>query len=204
MKTKVKICGITRIEDVKTLNKYLPDYVGFVFAPSRRRIESEKAAELISELDARIKKVGVFLNHSQRDVEDIAYKCSLDVLQFHGDETAQYCASFEQKVWKAIGIKNAQSLKRIEHFQVDGILLDSIVDGKSGGTGQPFDWQMVSCLPENVKVILAGGLNSRNILEAIEKVKPYCVDISSGVETDGVKDTKKIKEFVELVKGVII
>ena len=204
MKTKVKICGITRIEDVKTLNKYLPDYVGFVFAPSRRRIEPEKVSELISELDARIKKVGVFLNHSQRDVEDIAYKCSLDVLQFHGDETVQYCASFKQKVWKAIGIKNAQSLKRIEDFQVEGILLDSIVDGKSGGTGQPFDWKMVNCLPENVKVILAGGLNSRNVLEAIEKVKPFCVDISSGVETDGVKDTKKIKEFIELVKGVSI
>lgn len=200
MEVKVKICGITRMEDIEIVNKLLPDYVGFVFAPSKRMITPEKACELIANLDKRIRKVGVFVNCDPEQVKIIARKCNLDVLQFHGDEQYEYCLGFEQEVWKAVGVVNLESLSVLETYKVDGFVLDSMVDGKSGGTGQVFDWGLVEGITSKYKIILAGGLTPSNVKNAIRRVKPFCVDVSSGVETDGKKDPEKVEKFIKAVK----
>ncbi len=201
MEIKVKICGMTRTEDIEAVNRFLPDYVGFVFAPSRRMVSPEKAAELISNLDKRIKKVGVFVNHSENEVKRIAEKCSLDVLQFHGNETSQYCSRFKHEIWKALGINDTQSLDALKQYCVDGILLDTVLNGVCGGTGQTFDWSIAEEFSKEYRIILAGGLNQDNVIEAISKIKPFCVDVSSGVESKGIKDPAKIYEFIKAAKS---
>ena len=198
---RIKICGVTREKDIEAVNIYKPDYVGFVFAASRRRVTHEKASQLISKLDKGIKKVGIFVNHDRHCVEEIAGRCSLDVLQFHGNETSQYCVGFKQEVWKALGVDSKESLMKLDEFKVGGILVDSMNCGNSGGTGKTFEWEVVCGLSEKYKIILAGGLNTDNVIEAINKVRPYCVDVSSGVESDGAKDPAKIEKFIKTVRG---
>lgn len=203
MNLKVKICGITRAEEIEMVNKSLPDYIGFVFTTSRVMITPEEASRLVEGLDKRIKKVGVFVDREQEEVKEIAHICKLDVLQFHGSETAKYCSRFAQQVWKAIGIENSQSLDILDHYKVDAILLDSVVQGKCGGTGKTFDWSIIDGISEKYNIILAGGLNEDNVSHAIRKVRPFCVDVSSGVETNGIKDGNKIDRFIKLVRGVV-
>ncbi|QEK11761.1 phosphoribosylanthranilate isomerase [Crassaminicella thermophila] len=199
--TNVKICGLKREEDIIYVNKLKPDYVGFVFAKSSRQIDKYRAKKLIMGLDKGIKKVGVFSNHSIGKVKEIAEFCNLDILQFHGDEDPIYCNSFENTVWKAFRIKDGNILKKLEEYDVDGFLLDTFARGTYGGTGKSFDWKIVSNASENKFIILAGGLTSENVEDAIEIVKPQVVDVSSGVEVCGVKDFEKIKKFIKKVRG---
>jgi len=202
--TKIKICGLRRLEDIEMVNKNLPDYVGFIFAESKRKVTKEKAKELIDKLDERIKTVGVFVDETREEVEKAAKYCGLDILQFHGKETAEYCEQFrdQYEIWKAFSVKDRDVeeslLKYKEH--TDLCLLDAYNKGIRGGSGKVFNWDLIEGMSGKYKIALAGGITSKNILEAIKRVNPYIIDLSSGVETDGFKDEGKIKEIIQKIK----
>ena len=200
---KVKICGLRRKEDIEYANELKPDYVGFVFAKSKRQIEVEQALDLISLLDKEIKTVGVFVNEPVENALKIAQTLNLDVLQFHGDETQDYIDNFKNfTVWKAIRIKDKEDLEKTKQFKVNSFVFDTLTKNEYGGTGKTFNWEVLKGFELNVPIILAGGLNENNVEEAIKIVDPYAVDVSSGVETEGYKDFKKMKSFIEKVRGI--
>lgn len=200
---KVKICGLRRKEDIEYANELKPDYVGFVFAKSKRQIEVEQALDLISLLDKEIKTVGVFVNEPVENALKIAQTLNLDVLQFHGDETQDYIDNFKNfTVWKAIRIKDKEDLEKTKQFKVNSFVFDTLTKNEYGGTGKTFNWEVLKGFELNVPIILAGGLNENNVEEAIKIVDPYAVDVSSGVETEGYKDFKKLKSFIEKVRGI--
>lgn len=203
---KLKICGLRREEDVLYVNKHLPDYIGFVFAESRRRVEPELVENLGELLHPKIKRVGVFVNEEMDKVSQIAELCKLNVVQLHGDESSQYFEKLKNRlsgieVWKAIRVKDENSIKCMLAYKADAFVLDAYVDGSYGGAGRTFDWNLAMEAKKNGNVILAGGLNLKNIKEALGIVHPFAVDISSGVETDGFKDEGKIKDFIYSVRG---
>lgn len=200
MMVKIKICGLTRMTDIQTVNECQPDYAGFVFAESRRRVTPAIAQTLIEKLSPSVKKVGVFVNEHIEKVMEIAQACDLDIIQLHGDETPYYCSLIDRPVWKALRVKNAETLQFMNQYKVDAILLDSYTSGQQGGTGKAFDWSYMKYAGKNHKLVLGGGINASNVRTAISLSRPYCVDISSGVETNGVKDGYKIKEFIETVR----
>jgi phosphoribosylanthranilate isomerase len=201
--TKVKICGLTREVDIEYVNELKPDYIGFVFAKSKRKISDEDALSLREKLDKNIKVVGVFVNESIEAVREIAEKVKLDVLQFHGEEGMDYISNFKDfEVWKAISVNCEEDFAKLDEFKKIRILLDSKVEGMLGGTGQTFDWNLLKKYDFNNNIILAGGLNSENVELSTKFVQSYAVDVSSGVETDGVKDYNKIKKFIEKVRGL--
>jgi len=191
---KIKICGLFRREDIDYANEAHPDYIGFVFAESRRQVEFEAAREFRKRLDSRIKSVGVFVNAEIADIARLYADDVIDLAQLHGDEDAGYTDALKQRcgvpVIKAV-INNARW-----RGNADWLLFDS---GK--GTGKTFDW---SLLPEDIlkskPFFLAGGINSDNIAEAV-KLNPYCIDISGGCETNGVKDRDKIIKLTEFVRN---
>ena len=200
---KVKICGLRRKEDIEYANELKPDYVGFVFAKSKRQLEVEQALYLIRLLDKEIKTVGVFVNEPVENALKIAQTLNLDVLQFHGDETQDYIDNFKNfTVWKAIRIKDKEDLEKTKEFKVNSFVFDTMRKNEYGGTGKTFNWEVLKGIELNVPIILAGGLNENNVEEAIKIVNPYAVDVSSGVETEGYKDFKKIKSFIEKVRGI--
>lgn len=201
---EIKVCGLKREEDIKYVNELKPDYVGFVFAKSSREITLEQGINLVEKLDKNIKTVGVFVDKEISEVEKIASALKLDVLQFHGKEDNEYMSYFKAyEVWKALGVSNKEDLKEINKYKSDGILLDSKILGRIGGTGEIFNWDIISDLKINKKLILAGGLNSNNVKEGISKANPNIVDVSSGVEIEGFKDFDKIKEFIEKVRETV-
>ncbi|MBZ4644792.1 MAG: phosphoribosylanthranilate isomerase [Petroclostridium sp.] len=198
---KIKICGLTSVRDILFVNQYHPDYVGFVFADSRRKVTPYIAREMIGLLSPSIKKVGVFVNEHIEKVNEISEICQLDIVQLHGNETPYYCLQVNKPVWKAVRVKDAKSLDVIKEYgSVDAILLDTFSEKQYGGTGTIFDWDMVKQAGIDQKIVLAGGLNAANVTSAIKAVRPYCVDVSSSVETDGIKDGAKIKEFIDRVR----
>ena len=213
--TKVKICGIRRKEDICLANYYLPDYIGFVFAESKRRVTCSEVRVLSLGLNKSIKKVGVFVNEHLKDVIVITEACGLDVVQIHGDESPEYICSLKEKligrtsktdgspieIWKALRVRDKNSLNRIEAFNADAFLLDTFVDGSYGGSGKTFDWKLVCDEQYKKRIVLAGGLCAKNVKNAIECAKPFAVDISSGVETDGFKDELKIRDFINAVRS---
>jgi len=177
------------------------DYAGFVFAPSSRNVDLQLAKKLVARLDSGIKKVGVFVNQSRDMINRVCSELGLDVIQFHGDETPSDVAEYDVEVWKAIRVSNKEDIAIARKYSVDGLLMDTSVAGVYGGTGQTFDWNILDGVILYGKLILAGGLNPFNVCLAIAKVKPYAVDVSSGVETDGFKDYQKMQDFVERVRG---
>lgn len=201
--TKVKICGLRRREDILYVNELKPDYVGFVFAKSKRQIDKYRAKELIDGLDKSIKTAGVFLNNTADAVKEISKFCSLDIIQLHGDESPEYCGLFNREVWKAFRVKDEGSLKVLDKYKTYGYLLDTYVKGAYGGTGEIFNWNLASKTRSERFIILAGGLNYGNVNEAINLVKPSVVDVSSGVEIDGYKDFNRMKKFIERVRKII-
>lgn len=201
MKTKIKICGLQSAEDIEMVNELMPEYAGFVFCESRRKVSKEKAEELIKSLDSKIKKVGVFLDQDLEEVHNIAQDCSLDILQFHGSESQQYCNSFIQEIWKSFLVEDESSLEMLENYSTEGYLLDSFVKRVAGGSGKKFNWEILENKEISRTFILAGGLNSENVQEGIRRTKPDIVDVSSGVETNGCKDYQKIKEFIRKVRA---
>lgn len=198
---RTKICGLRRFEDVDYINELKVDYAGFVFAQSPRRIDLDLAKKLAARINGGIRKVGVFVNEKRDVVNRICSELGLDVIQFHGDEHPDDFLGYDVEVWKAVRVKDKASLTVVHEYSVDGILMDASAVGKYGGTGQSFDWNVLNGVRLNVKLILAGGLNPDNVYLAIKKVKPYAVDVSSGVETDGYKDFEKMKRFVERVRN---
>lgn len=197
-RVKVKICGLSRKQDVDFVNQLLPDYAGFVFAESRRRVSVAEAERMAQDLAPAMKKVGVFVNAPPSFVQDAAVRCNLDILQFHGRETSAYWQSFSKPIWKALRIRDQSALIQASDFNgIEALLLDS----ERGGSGRTFDWRLVKGLELPYPLILAGGLNPDNVLQAIAAVRPFAVDVSSGVETDGIKDFHKIQLFIEKVRG---
>ncbi len=204
---KIKICGLKRQEDIEYANELLPDYIGFVFAKSRRQVDLKLAQTLGNMLGKGIKKVGVFVNEDIEQVKEIAKNANLDVLQFHGDEDQVYLSNFKGfTIWKSksieISMKTAEQniMEKINSYPIEGVVLDSSINGSTGGTGQSFNWNLIPRFNIEKKLILAGGLSIDNVRNAIEIVKPYAVDISSGVEINNVKNFNKIKKFIEKVR----
>ncbi|AAM24783.1 phosphoribosylanthranilate isomerase [Caldanaerobacter subterraneus subsp. tengcongensis MB4] len=201
---KVKICGLRRLEDIYYANQLQPDFIGFVFSESKRRVDLKEALEFVKRLKEGIKKVGVFVNEPVEKVMEIAEKLKLDVLQFHGDETQEYIDNFKNfTVWKAIRIRSKLDLKKTGEFKVDAFLFDSFSEKGYGGTGEAFDWNILKAYKREIPVVLSGGLKEENVEEAIKLVRPYAVDVSSGVEVGGYKDFNKMKSFIEKVRGVV-
>jgi phosphoribosylanthranilate isomerase len=199
---KVKICGITDLTTAIAAVDYGADALGFVFAESKRKISEVKAKEIIAHLPKEVVKVGVFVNETKEKIEEIASSVGLTHVQLHGDETPAFCESLSYPVIKAISIHDEQSLKAIENYKCEYILIDGPKGKYRGGNGLSFNWNSISV--ENLKdkkVILAGGLHEENVEEAINHIKPYMVDVSSGVESEGKKDFNKIQLFIIKAKG---
>lgn len=199
---KVKICGITDVNTALAAVDSGADAIGFVFAESKRRIEVGKAKEIIAELPDDIMKVGVFVNEEQAEIERIAAKVGLTHVQLHGNESPEFCSGLSLPVIKAFSVEGKDRLAELKQFPCEFLLLDGPKGKYHGGNGLAFDWSILKDqdLFEK-KIILAGGLNEGNVIKALGETKPYMVDVSSGVETDGKKDVQKIQRFIDKVKG---
>jgi phosphoribosylanthranilate isomerase len=204
MSAIVKICGITSAADGIAAAEAGADALGFMFhEPSPRNVPLKTATEIASQLPAFIIKVGVFVNAPEELVLRAIGECGLNILQFHGDETPEYCALFPVMVLKAFRIKDAESLKRLPDYPTDAWLLDAHVSDKQGGTGEKFNWDIaVEAQKLGRPIFLAGGLTPENVADAVRKVRPYGVDVSSGVEASpGKKDHAKVRAFIQAAKG---
>ena len=204
---RVKICGITQVDDALLASSAGADAVGFVFAESPRRVSAETGARIIAELPPFVTKVGLFVDETIARVATIFETCGLDALQFHGDETPEYCAEFcgRARVIKAFRMKDRHVLEDLRGYaRVDAFLLDSFSPAAKGGTGERFDWSLaIEAKKCGKPVVLAGGLTVENVEEAVKTVRPYAVDVSSGVESKpGIKDPALLKEFIVRAKGV--
>ena len=196
--TKIKLCGLSRIEDIKAANELKPDYIGFVFAAkSKRRVSHLKAAELKSKLNPETKAVGVFLDDDLDTVGALMNLGIVDLVQLHGSEDEEYLTKLraitDKPIIKAFIINNEDDVKRAEASSADYILLDG---GK--GEGRAFNWKLLEKI--NRPYFLAGGLNANNAAAAVADLHPFAVDVSSGIETDGVKDKEKMTAFVAAVR----
>jgi phosphoribosylanthranilate isomerase len=200
--TRVKVCGIRRQEEAQWALESGADAIGFVFADSKRKIDVESAALISASLPSNVLKIGVFVNEAKEKMEEISRTVNLDYVQLHGDESVQFCDSLNLPFIKAVSIKEKEDLDGIEHFGGEMILVDSGNGPHRGGNGTTFNWDYVHSLNIPQHLILAGGLNLDNIRQAITKVRPYMVDVSSGVETDGKKDRRKIESFIREAKSV--
>jgi len=202
---KVKICGITNQDDALWAVDCGADALGFIFYDkSPRFINPNKAKEIISSLPPLVSTVGVFVNEDFNEIRDIAQLTGLTAIQLHGDESPSYCKLIEGKLIKAIRVKNEQSLDLIKKYKVDAFLLDSFNKESYGGSGLTFEWGLAKKAKQFGKIILAGGLTANNVSEAIDKVSPYGVDVSSGVEkSPGIKDKQKVRDFISKAKGSI-
>lgn len=208
--TKIKICGLRRLQDIEYVNEALPDFVGFVFAKSRRQVSPDTAAVLKSSLDKRIKSVGVFVNEDMDLIEALCSKGIIDYIQLHGDETPLYLHKLKERLEKAgcykplikaIRVKDAASLSEVVKLSsTEFLILDAFNENEYGGTGKTFDWELAAGIGK--RIFLAGGLNIHNVHSAVNAVRPFCLDVSSGVETDGFKDRNKIIALIKLVRSV--
>ena len=207
---KIKFCGIRRLEDVTYMNEFMPDYVGFVFAPSRRQVSPAVAMALGQELHSDIKRVGVFVNEPIDKLIQTAQTAQLDVLQLHGDEDCSYMDKLHEtlkqetlsyEIWKAVRVKDEETIRMANQFQADKLLLDSFTTLTYGGSGKVANWEIIQTAKIEKPFFLAGGLTSQNIVEGIKTVQPYGVDLSGGIETDGCKDRNKIARIIELVRN---
>ncbi|PEB75862.1 phosphoribosylanthranilate isomerase [Bacillus thuringiensis] len=195
---KVKICGIIDVETAKSACEYGADALGFVFAESKRKITPKRAKEIIQELPANVLKIGVFVNESVEVIQKIADECGLTHVQLHGDEDNHQIRRLNIPSVKSLGVTSESDMKNAQGYEADYILFDSPKEKFHGGNGKTFSWELLGHIPKELqkKTILAGGLNALNIEEAIRIVRPYMVDVSSGVETEGKKDVEKIKQFI--------
>jgi phosphoribosylanthranilate isomerase len=201
---RVKICGITSLEDALQAVQAGADALGFVFYErSPRNLDPLRAANIISNLPPFVQTVGLFVNADAGFVNDTADRCRLDLVQLHGDEAPEYCERIRRRVIKAFRVRDASSLAPVRDYPVAGILLDAYSPGAFGGTGLSFNWELAGIAREFGPVILAGGLAPDNVREAVERVAPYAVDVSSGVEmSPGKKDPEKVREFIKRAKWI--
>jgi len=202
LRVRVKICGITRVEDALTAVAQGADAIGLVFyAPSPRAVSIEQAATIAKQMPAFVSVVGLFVNAEERFVKEVTSRVQLDLLQFHGDETPEQCAQYGLPFIKAVRVKLDTNLVQYakDYSASRALLLDTYTEGVAGGTGHVFDWGLIP--PDlNKPVVLAGGLTVENVALAIKQVKPYAVDVSGGVEASkGIKDAAKIAAFMQQV-----
>jgi phosphoribosylanthranilate isomerase len=223
--TLVKICGLKRQQDADIMNEYLPDYIGFIFAKSRRQVDKLEARRITQELDPAITRVGVFVNSSVEEIDEIADFVGLDVVQLHADTDPEYFEhlkatlngrdSRKHRIWQRIAIP-ADAVHSEDVFQMlsgypalsgfEALLFDTVADGRDGGSGVSFPEDIgkaaVNALRKhNDTIIIAGGINAKNVSRAISMYRPYAVDVSSAVEKDGFKDRDLIRQFIEEVRG---
>lgn len=204
MNTKIKICGITNLPDAQLAMELGADALGFIFYPkSPRYIKVGDAANICNALPPFVTKVGVFVDELEYEIEKAVGECLLNALQFHGEEPPGFCVKFAAKSIKAIRMRDEDSLRAAAEYDVDALLLDTYTDTERGGTGRTFDWSLAIKAKEiGTPIILSGGLTTVNVQEAIRKVRPYAVDVSSGVEREpGKKDPEKLRRFIELCKS---
>jgi len=201
--TKIKICGITNFEDAAKSLDCGADALGFIFyEKSKRYISPPEAQKIIKELPPFVTKVAVFVDCPFRQITKITNKLFINAIQLHGSETPEFCAKFSYPVIKALRIKDSIDILQVDSFATQTILFDTYSETDYGGTGKSFNWKVLKKLNTDKKIILSGGLNPGNIEKAITTVRPYGVDVSSGVEkSPGIKDHKQIKEFIEAVKN---
>lgn len=201
--TRVKICGITNGADAQSVVTAGADALGLVFYPdSPRAVTVEQAAEIAAEVPPFVTLVGLFVNESQIAIDDILQQVPLDMIQFHGDESAAFCSQFQRPWIKALRVRPGTDVAATchEYAAARGILLDSWQEGLPGGTGRTFDWQLAAG-QQSLPLILAGGLNPENVGSAIEQLHPAAVDVSGGVEiSPGKKDAVLIERFVAEVR----
>ena len=210
---KVKMCGISKVETIPAVVEAKPDYMGLVFAPSKRQVTVDQAKILIEELHKQcinhydtkvVKTVGVFVNETLDNLVRIADTANLDAVQLHGDEDETFIQSLKERtnveVWKAIQIRTAADTEKWIDSSADMLLFDAYHKDERGGTGEVFDWSSLDAFER--PFMLAGGIDSTNVARAIRTVRPYGIDISSGIETNGVKDDKKITAFTKIVKSI--
>ncbi len=213
---KIKICGLRRIEDVDYVNREHPDYIGFVFAGTKRKIDYETAVLLKKALDPAIQSVGVFVNEDISYIVRLVEENILDMVQLHGDETEEYIQALrfalraKQKaqvpIIKAVRVKSREQVLEAEQLPVDYLLLDAFIADEYGGSGKVFDHKLIPNLKK--PYILAGGIDSKNVITILQSLSeegktPVCVDVSSSVETDGFKDETKIKDMISVVRNCI-
>lgn len=203
--TRIKICGITREQDLRAVASGGADAIGFVFyEKSPRHVTLQQAAILARAVQPFVTVVGLFVNPSAEYVREVLAQVALDVLQFHGEESPEFCAQWSRPYLKAVRVKAGVDLLQCatRYAGAQGLLLDAYVEGTHGGTGESFDWALIPHdLP--LPVVLSGGLHAGNVAEAIKQVRPYAVDVSSGVEAGkGIKDAAKVAAFIKEVKRV--
>lgn len=203
-RTRVKICGLTRPQDAQAAVAAGADAVGVVLAPSKRRVSLEQAARVLAGVPPFVARVGVFVDADEAEVREATARLGLHAVQFHGAETPEVCRRAPAPVIKAVRVGERIDAAEVERFRgsVAAVLLDTLVPGAHGGTGEAFCWQAVSALPEWAPVVLAGGLTADNVAAAIAALAPYAVDVSSGVEeAPGLKDASKIHAFIAAVRA---
>ncbi|MGZ8252238.1 MAG: phosphoribosylanthranilate isomerase [Methylophilaceae bacterium] len=204
MRTRVKICGITRVEDALAAVEHGADAIGLVFYDkSPRNVNPQQAAEIVAAIPVFITTVALFVDADPEFVSSILSAVRLDLLQFHGDETPAQCRQYAMPYMKAIRVKTDTNLLQyaLDYSDAKALLLDTYTEGVAGGTGQVFDWKLI---PKNMShpIVLAGGLNADNVSSAIQQVRPFAVDVSGGVElTKGIKDAAKIAAFMRGVSN---
>lgn len=204
MIVRVKICGITRTEDALAAADAGADALGFMLhEASPRRVTREQAGAIISTLPTFVSRVGVFVNPTETEVRAAIAECGIDTLQFHGEESPEFCRQFGLRVVKAFRVRDAESLKPLANFPTEAWLLDSFVAGQHGGTGAVFNWDLATqAVKQGGRVILAGGLTPENAADAVRRVRPYALDVSSGVESaPGKKDPTQVRAFIAAAKG---
>jgi phosphoribosylanthranilate isomerase len=199
MSVRVKICGITNLADARVAVEAGADMLGFIFCEtSPRYVTLRTAADIAAQLPPHIAKVGVFVNPDEDLVMRAIADCGLNILQFHGDEPPEFCTQFGLISMKAFRMRDEASLRALPDYQTDAWLLDTYAPDKAGGTGTTFNWDLAIAAQKLGKpIILAGGLTPENVTEAVQRVQPFAVDVSSGVEASpGKKDHAKVKSFI--------
>lgn len=201
--TKIKICGLRRKEDIDIVNSFLPDFAGFILSDGfRRTVAKDDFLILAKNVDSRIRKVGVFVNEPLDSILD--YASHLDILQLHGDESFEYAERLRKAtdriIIKAVRAKTSEDIERFNEYPCNYLLIDAYKEGEYGGTGKVADWSIIKKAEINKPFFLAGGISADNVSDAIDELTPFCVDVSSSVETNGYKDKLKIKELIDKVR----
>ena len=202
---RIKICGITNEADAQAAVRLGVDALGFVLAPSPRRVDPERVRKICLSLPPFMNTVGVFVDEELKTVEEIVSFCRLNWVQLHGGESPVYCRSLGLPILKAFRIRDVGDIENLDGYRdyVDGFVLDAYVPGKVGGTGKTFDWTLAEGAAVHGSIVLSGGLTPENVKAAVEQVRPYGVDVSSGVESaPGVKNHEKMKRFVGEVRTI--
>lgn len=201
--TRIKICGLRREEDIQYANACMPDYIGFVFAKSKRQVTKEQAKQLKKGLSPEIASVGVFVNEEIATIVDVVKAGIIDIVQLHGDESNDYIRNLrellpEVSIIKAVRVASQQDITASKDIEADYLLFDSFSLKEYGGTGETFDWNLLKDIEK--PYFLAGGINTENVHKAIRVSNAYAIDVSSAVETDGYKDREKMTAMTEAVR----